>query len=147
MVKRFTEVGKNGTTPIDALDLFQEPAMSVLMRFLTGDDHQQDVEMLTKLGDCAKDMISTFIRVDQWKIILGLMPPWLRKFIPLSLWPEWVGEQLELVDICIDMIENYRKNWREGEEDGTFLNILETDRVAGRITNNDVVWSVHELIG
>ena len=147
MVKRFKEVGNNGKTPIDALDLFEEPAMSVLMRFLTGDDHQEDLTMLIKLGDCAKDMISTFIRVDQWKIILGLLPPWIRKFIPLSLWPEWVGQQLELVDICIDMIEKYRENWREGEEDGTFLKILETDRVAGRITNNDVVWTVHSLIG
>ena len=121
--------------------------MSVLMRFLNGNDCRGDSEHLTTLGDCAKDMISSFIRIDQWKIIMGLLPPWVRRMIPLYFWPDWINPQLKLVDICIDMMEDYRKNWREGEEDGTFMNYLETDYQAGRITKNDIVWSLHSLIG
>ena len=146
-VQRFKELGNNGKTPIDAVDLFQEPAMSVLMRFLNGNDCRGDSDHLSTLGDCAKEMISSFIRIDQWKIIMGLLPPWVRRMIPLYFWPDWIDPQLKLVDICIDMMEDYRKNWREGEEDGTFMNLLETDYQAGRITKNDIVWSLHSLIG
>jgi len=78
---------------------------------------------------------------------MGLLPPWVRRMIPLYFWPDWINPQLKLVDICIDMMEDYRKNWREGEEDGTFMNFLETDYQAGRITKNDIVWSLHSLIG
>jgi len=147
VVQRFKEVGNNGKTAIDAVDLFQEPAMSVLMRFLNGNDYRGDSDFLTTLGDCAKEMISSFISVNQWKIIMGLLPPWVRNLIPLYFWPDWIDRQLKLVDICIDMAEEQRKNWREGEEDGTFLNLLETDYQQGRITKSDIVWSLHSLIG
>ena len=30
---------------------------------------------------------------------------------------DWIDPQLKFVDICIDMMEEYRKNWRDGEED------------------------------
>ena len=121
--------------------------MSVLMRFIAGNDYHDNPQMLTKLINLSLDMLSSLIRGDQWRVILGLLPPSIRRLVPLSLWPEWIGEQLELVDISVDIVENYRTNWREGDEDGTFLNIIESDRSAGRITDWDAIWTIQQLIG
>ena len=92
------------------------------------------------------DGVSSILCLDNKKLIFMLIPRFIRGFIPIRFWPKFCKTQQRMYDLVTEMIEEHNSMWKVGEEVQSLIGVLEEDRHAGRITESDVIHTLHVLL-
>ncbi|CAG5104894.1 Oidioi.mRNA.OKI2018_I69.chr1.g1646.t1.cds [Oikopleura dioica] len=151
ILDEFRRRGKEGKLAIDPAPVFWETALGesskmVMFKFAIGIDLREKPKRLEKLIRCGKAGIEAFDGIDQHSLIFEWMPKFIRKFIPISLWPDYIKEQSELLDEIIEIVAEVKAENEQNENESSLISVFENDVKLGKMNHWDAIWTIHQLI-
>ena len=121
--------------------------LSVLLQFAMGHPLDNRPEgYLEKMTACLQDGVNSIVRLDTEKLFFMLVPPFIRKWIPLRYWPEFCRRQQFMYDEILNMLEEHSNEWSPGDEINSVVAAWEQDKHKGLMTESDVIHSMQALM-
>ena len=93
VVETLKRVGENGTKPIDTFSYTMPAALTVVLDFALDIDLSKHTDYRDRICLYANNALESVVKLDKYKLFFIHLPSWLRAWIPLRFWPDWVAYQ------------------------------------------------------
>ena len=136
-------MSKENPLGFDVMDGLMGAAVNIILKATTGRVLEQQGEKMAELCDCLNKGVNALVRVDPKKLAFIMLPPIIRRFIPLSWWPSYCLETQRLYDIVIDdFIAPHEANWQPNDDVTSLLDAVTQDLHDGKLNKSDLIHTI-----